>query len=335
MKTRIAILFLFVVTSPFNATEVLSLPDVYVCPEILRVDGTDVIFNYNLTFYVYELHPFGLKAKFGREGEGPGEFKNLIHLSVRSQQLLVYSLGKISFFSRQGCLINELKLPGGRHLEPAGEGYIGYAMEPSERLINISVNLYNSNGKKLKSVLKRTHFFQLNRPMDLIRLASGRPQRAHYQVYGNRLFIEGEQDTIHVFDVKGRLEFIIKLKYPRMLVGTSHRREILDILHRRFKSDRVRQLIKNNGFFPEYFPVRRFVIDEERIYIPTFRRQQDQTQLIILNLKGKIIKKKFLPFSDLNLLVPYTYTIYQGKLYQFVENEESEHLEIHIHDIPE
>jgi hypothetical protein len=335
MKTMAIILFLFMVTSAFQAAEVLLLPDVYVCPEILRVDGSEVVFNYGFTFYVYKSHPFRLKTKFGREGEGPGEFKSLIHLNVRPRHFLVYSLGKISFFSRQGDLIRELKVPGGRHLVPAGEGYVGYAMEPSDRIIQISVNLYCSDGKKRSSLLKKKHFFQLNKPMDLIRLASALPQRAHYRVYGERIFVEGENNSIQVFNFQGQPDYIIKPEYPKLETDTSRRDEILNILHRRFKSDRVRQLIKDNGFFPKFFPARRFVIDNGRIYIPTFRRQRGMTQFVIMDLKGKILKKIFLPFSNISFLTPYTYTIHNRKLYQFVENGELEHMEIHIHNIPD
>ena len=291
MKSKVFFLFLIALTSFLLSDQVLSLPEIFLCPEILRIDGSEVIFNYDLTFYVYGLNPFRLKTKFGREGEGPGEFKSLIQLSVLPQYILIYSLGKISFFSREGLLIREFKVPGGRYMVPAGDGYIGYSMEPSDRLIRISVNLYDSKGLKEKSLLKRIHFFQLNRPMDLIRLAASLPQRIHYQVYDDRIFVEGEDDTIQVFDFKGNLNYIIQLDYPKRVVNATDREEILGILHSRFKSDRVRQLIKDNGFFPENFPARRFVIDSGRIYIPTFRRHSNQTQFVILDLKGKKLNK--------------------------------------------
>jgi hypothetical protein len=335
MIARVIMLLIFLVTSTVQPAEVLSLPDIYLCPEILCVDGPEIIFNYNLTFYVYGLNPFRLKTKFGREGEGPGEFKSIILLSTQPKHFLVYSLGKMSVFSRPGHLIREFKVPLGRHLVPAGNSYIGYAMEPSDRIIHISVNLYGSDGKKRMSLLKIKHFFQLNNSMDLIRLASAQAQRAHYQVYEKRIFVQGENNTIHVFNFKGRLDYIIHLEYPKLVVDAAKQDEILEILHRRFKSDRVRQLIKINGFFPKNFPARRFVIDGGQIYIPTFRRKGEQTQFVILDLKGKILKKVFLPFSEFSILTPYTYTIYNQKLYQFVENEELEHMEIHIHKIPD
>jgi len=335
MKTWIVILLMIALSSTVQPAKILSLPDIYLCPEILCVDGSEIIFNYDLTFHVYGLNPFRLKTKFGREGEGPGEFKNLIHLSVKPNYFLVYSLGKISFFSRQGQLMRELKVPGGVHLVPAGNGYVGYAMEPSDRIIHISVNLYSDDGKKQISLLKIKHFFQLHKPMDLIRLASARPQRAHYQVYNDRIFIAGESNIIQIFNFKGRLDNSIHLEYPKLDVEAVNRDEILEILHKRFKSDRVKQLIKNNGFYPKKFPGRRFVINKGRIYIPTYRRRGDQTQFVIMDLKGKLLKKIFLPFSEISILTPYTYTIYDHQLFQFVENEELEHMEIHIHDIPD
>ena len=329
------IVYFVIAALSLHGSQVIPLPEVYLCPEILRVDRGEVIFNYSLTFYVHRLHPFEQRAAFGREGEGPGEFKNLIHLSIRHPHFLVYTIGKISFFTRQGRLVRELKLAGGRHLEPAGDGYVGYAMETAGRVLRISVNLYGSDGAKQAILLKKKHFFQLTRQMDLIQLALGRPQRAHYQVHNGNIFVAGEDDTIHVFDFEGRTRSILKLAYTKRSVGPKEKEKVLELLHSRFKSDRVRQLIRDNGYFPAHFPARRFVIDADRIYIPTFHRRGGTTRFVVMDLTGRILTTIDLPFSDLSYLTPSTYTIHQGKLYQFVDNEDLEHFEIHIRDIPE
>jgi len=328
-----AILLWIAVLAP--AAEVLPLPEVYVCPEILEVDGELLVHNYSFSFYVYGLKPFRLKAKFGGEGEGPGEFKNLIHLSVRPPEFVIYTVGKLATFSLDGKLLKEVKVPRGRHLVPAGENYVGYSMGNRDRFITVDVNLYRADAGQATSLVRNRHYFQINRPLDLVRFALGRVQRAHYRVTRDRIFVQGDDDTIHVFDLSGRKRYDISLNYDKRKVEDADKAEIHDMLNLRFKSDRMRQLIRENGFFPDRFPAGRFLIDGERIYVPTFQRQGNETRFVVLDLQGTILKSIHLPLSYLSAYIPFTFTIHGHRLYRFVENEDEEHLEIHVHDIPD
>jgi len=74
-------------------------------------------------------------------------------------------------------------------------------------------------------------------------------------------------------------------------------------------------------------------INENKIYILTYKQKENQSEFYILNLKGKLIKKRFLPLIEKNALEMYPYKINEGKLYQLVDNEDKEEWELLITDI--
>jgi hypothetical protein len=105
-------LFLLIVlfsTFGFPGTHIL-FPDPR-NPEKIFVDGNRLYITEFPTVYIYSLPGFRLIKKFGRSGEGPQEFKRQIHLTVQPGYIMVQSIGKVSFFTRDGDAGEEFKSP--------------------------------------------------------------------------------------------------------------------------------------------------------------------------------------------------------------------------------
>jgi hypothetical protein len=91
-----------------------------------------------------------------------------------------------------------------------------------------------------------------------------------------------------------------------------------------------RNLIK----FPDYFPViRDYRSSDDRLYIITYREKEEEKELFIVDFNVKLVKSTWLTIDEINPRELYPYTIENGKLYQLVENPDSEEWELHIIEI--
>ena len=89
-------------------------------PEVLKPSMIDVIQNKlyvvdSSAIYIYSLKNMSFLGKFGKRGEGPGEFKVIpqipfpIRVKAFSDFILVESIDKILFFSREGEFQKEMR----------------------------------------------------------------------------------------------------------------------------------------------------------------------------------------------------------------------------------
>lgn len=86
--------------------------------------------------------------------------------------------------------------------------------------------------------------------------------------------------------------------------------------------------------FPDYFPaVKRILIRDQLLYVLTFKKQDNRYEFFIFDLEGKLLKKSFVPLKDRRFMIPYPFEIHKNKLYQMVENDETEVIELHRFDI--
>jgi hypothetical protein len=83
----------------------LSGENIGVLPTVLKVnnfalDDTQLYVIENASVFIYDLKDLKMKSKFGKEGEGPQEFKRPVQVIPLKQSHLVNSRGKISYFGR-------------------------------------------------------------------------------------------------------------------------------------------------------------------------------------------------------------------------------------------
>jgi hypothetical protein len=100
--------------NPLGAAPARAAKKVAVFKEIYKsmqidVDSNHLYVSQLSTVYIYSLEDFQLKNKFGKEGEGPQEFKGYALLNVQPQVLLINSMGKLSFFNKDGTFIKEMR----------------------------------------------------------------------------------------------------------------------------------------------------------------------------------------------------------------------------------
>jgi hypothetical protein len=329
------VILFFCLTGIQAATQVVPLPDL-IDPDAIKVDNRHIYITERGSINIYSKIDFKLAAKFGKMGEGPKEFKinpagvARLKIDIRGDTILVNSMNRVTFFTTAGKYLEEFQVNSGAYFKILGNRYAGYTTSMENKIVYADVNLYDSAFKKLKQIFRKEYYVQANKKFDLVKLGCGNAQRVVYSVYDEKIFVEGEKNNIRVFNKEGKEEYVIKLSYDRLKVSEDHKKEIMDDLYTLFTGQTMRRLIKEKGYFPEFFSVRHFKAADNKIFIPTHRKRDGKNEFVILDLKGTIEKKIYLPFKDRTLLLPYPYEIQGGKLYQLFDNEETGEWELHI-----
>ena len=126
-------MFLFVLTSLVYGEKVAALEEI-MNPQTITIDKDQVFITQGAEIFIYSLVDLNIQKALGRRGEGPGEFKLIRHidglrieLNIRPDFIFVYSMGKISYFTREGKFKKEFRVnPGSvRSLNPLGKHFVG------------------------------------------------------------------------------------------------------------------------------------------------------------------------------------------------------------------
>jgi hypothetical protein len=317
------------------ASRTVPLPGL-INPDSITVDKNRIYITDGAAISIYSREDFKLIKKFGKKGEGPREFKVAmgatakLKISVQPDQIIVNSIGRVSFFTKDGNYIKEINVPTGNNFIPLGNGFVGYATTRDNKILYLLINLYDADLKKIKEIFRKEYYFQANKRMNLIKLGCANKRRAVYSVCRNKLLVEGENDIIHVFDEKGEKKRDIKQDYEKLKIPETRKAEIMDDIYTLFTGQVVRKIIKEKGYFPDRFPARIFTTADDKIYIPTYMNNEGKNEFIIFDIDGKLLKKVYVPFKAQQFLLPYPYTVKDGTLFQLVENDETEEWELHI-----
>ncbi len=318
---------------------VVPFPDLQK-PASLKIHKDRIFINDGAVIYIHSLRDFTLLNRFGRKGEGPGEFKihpNLngggVVFHVQGEDIIVSSLGRVSYFTRDGRYVKEMKsktLFGFGSFVPFGQSYVGMGVAGDAQKQFYTFNFYDNTFEKEKEILRIAAFDPAEINPVTIRLFP------EIHIGGGKIFINDHNGVIHVFDGDGKEIDTITIdtlkEYEGNVAVTKDRKDkYINYLKTdyRFKDrfDFLAKLMKFPGDFPL---VRAFTIDSGKIYALTFREDQDSRELFILDLEGNLLKKTRITLEELNPHEFYPYTIKDGKVYQLREGADTEEYELHI-----
>ncbi len=165
----------------------------------------------------------------------------------------------------------------------------------------------------------------------------------------NKIFLKGleEEFVIHVFAASGQKLYSINREYKKIKMTEADKKRYLDY----FKTSRIfgkaYDQIKPRLEFPVYFPaLQTFAAADGKLYAVTYGKKNGKTQVIVMDLKGKLLKTVFLPLHETDdelartlenrlsrQVTNSTFAIKNGKFYQVLENQDKESWELHIHEI--
>lgn len=339
MKKQFPI-FILIVLLCFNLSgeKVIKLTELKK-PATIIVDGGQILIAEFPVVYIYSQKTLKLETKFGKKGEGPREFSQYIRIQKdpkNPDKIIVGSHMKMSYFTRDGKFLKEVrpKTAGLANVyKPFGDKFVSYGFfQDKKSKTNFqTINLFNSDLKKISELYREPANFQQGRKINALRTWG-----AWFRIFGEKIFITGERDgVVLVYDKNGNKVSEIKSISKRLKVLDKDKQRFFTFFKTDPQTKNFFEAFKHLIDFPGYFPlIRGMDVVDDKLYLNGYPGKDGKTEFTIFNLEGKVIKKNiFLDLPDATARDLYPYTIKNGMVYQLVDNDEEEVWELHIHDL--
>jgi hypothetical protein len=295
-------------------------------PHEINVDKNSIYITDMRTILVYSAKDFTLQTKFGRQGEGPGEFMGWPHIRVLDDAIVVDDPGRILYFKKDGSYVKERKIPREITLFPIKDHFFAlnrvFDNEAGKETRNIEI--FDKDFKRTKTIYVRfVRKFEYESTVVKKDIQMVIPYFG-VDTDGENIYIADSSKGfyIDVFSAGGDHRYTIK-KNPGKIKLTQ---EYRDMKMEDWKGTKLWAENKRNFnyVFPEYFPdMKSFMVADQKIYVFTFREKDEKNECIILDRKGNVLKKTW-------LTVEKPFTIKNNKFYRLAENLEKEEYELHI-----
>ena len=227
--------------------------------------------------------------KFGRSGQGPGEYQNPGRLRILdSGELAFYDGGgdKFLFFSAEGALLREVRNnskiamfgPNGA-LCLGGAGFLFEEMnfDPAKDAMEYHLTLtdmdFHKTAQLVESISKENPL-KANR----YNLFDG---YIKYAISGGRIYAASQgapQYEINVYDFKGQRLRSIQKEWRRIRIPQSYKDAILGA-----SKGSLGTMLKNKGYFPDFYPaIRELYVDGRgRLLVETYESGPAKGETIV------------------------------------------------------
>lgn len=336
MKRFYLLFILFIITSLVSSGKVVTLPDISK-PDFIIVDSDQLYITEGGSIYIYSLKDFSLKKKFGKQGEGPQEFKlnsyggNALGIDIQPDAILISSVGKLSIFTREGKFKKEMKAPFHffrNMFLGMGNRFVGTGSAQDQQKNYITAEIYDEELKKVKEVCRWENFFKPGKGTRVF------DETIIFQVSDHKIITSSGRDfKLNVFDNNGTKLYSIHQEYEKIEISEDLKEEVVKYFKTSPATKNVYNFIQPI-IFPKDLPaIRNFLAKDKHLFVTTYKKKDQKTELFIFELKGSLLKKMFIPIAAQTPLIDYPHNIKNGKLYQLLENEDTENWDLHIFEI--
>jgi len=339
MKKVIYFLMVVNLFSTFAFTKKMAALKELVHPFKLIINGDRMYISDGPTIFIHSLKDYTLIKKIGREGEGPQEFyldraggNDQVDMFFCNDLLLVNSFGRISYFTKEGEYVKEIKILGtvGRWFGALKDKFIGRKFTRDETEVKYhQVLMYDSDFKPIKTIYQHEHSLnlRLNKKFNPLTI-----EQAEFKICDNKIFVmDSDRTRIMIYNEKGE-KIVSIIPEPTMVSFTKEaKKEMIESFKYSPMWTRLYGAKKSLFLFPEFYPpIRNFYLDPggKRIYIQGYYSDNEKIEYLVYDFKGKFIKKVMLFFKIQSRAL-----FYKEKLYQLIENDETEEYELHVLEI--
>ncbi len=338
-KVFFFIIVLLIYSGLFSESVVLN--DIF-NPSSIKIEKDKIFIVQDTDVFIYSAKDFKLIKKFGKKGSGPKEFQKspapwIPSLTLYSQNndLFINSMGKVSFFSKNGEFKKEIRTTGigrfGRYI-PNGENYILIKYMRIEK-INYSISyLTDSSLKEIKELCRVKFPQQSGKKRNPILMAKMADYFDRYS-YNNKFIIPNETGEIYVFDKTGKKIVTFKPEYSKKIITGEFKKELDDFFsnHTLFKRPYLQDKSRGLMDFGKALPLfNTYCLSNDKIYIISNFKKDNKYETFEYDFNGKLIKKFFIPLKSLDVFSAVPFDIHNNKLYQLVFDEENEELKLII-----
>lgn len=334
MRKVVLILLVVLVTGFGYAEKVATLHEV-MKPGAMAADDTQLYVVENETIYIFSTKDYKFIKKFGKKGEGPSEFMTVpgiaVTLDVSTDDILINSWGKISYFTKDGTFKRELKAaPGNFGFQPLGDQFLAMGQIFADEKLYNTVNIFDSQLNKVKEIYRAdTGFKGRGKGMKVFE------KTLIIQAYDNKIFLPGEKDgTIDVFDTDMKKLFTITVEVERIKVTQDFKDKVIHELKTLPDTKDLYDVLLKPVQFPDYLPAIQLCrCVDKKVYVMTWKRENEKNEFFIYDMNGKFLKKIDIPITYQTELRPYPLTVRNDKLYQLVENIDEEEWDLYVEEI--
>ena len=284
-------------------------------PGSMKVDMDKIYIMDGSKTLVYSIKDYSLLTSFGKEGEGPGEISNSPfwsnQVSLYGKDLFIEGLMKYLIVDKKGKLIDEKKKTK-RFLKmlPLGKNFIvrTFPFRDKDKKFYSVIKIVGPEMQEIK-VLEKILNVSMNRSGNIFPVI---PDSLSFSVFKNKVYLEDSRKgfLIKVFDDNGKELYKIKKNIKRIKVTKKIIEQEMMSLKESFKQKRLSVTVpihigsqgwkafKKWAKFiePEYLPsIKDITVKNNRIYLQTYLKKGEKEEYFIMDLKGKIIKRVFLP----------------------------------------
>ncbi len=336
MKIKGLLIILIVMSTALLLTgKTVFLPEVQT-PSSITVEGGELIIVDGFTIRIYSAKTFKLKSVFGKNGEGPGEFKYTPTIKVLPECIFANDFGKAIRFSREGKLQKEQRIPNYTTWTPLKKNFLQNktVMDRGKRVAQANIAIVNENAELINPVYQAE--MEVNFYLGPANEKEKFEMICHYfgvDTDGEKVFIADSKKgfVIDVFDTAGSTLYSIDKKMEKIKVTGDYKKEAVA----RFKLSKNYKLFKKRDFvFKPYFPgMASFMVKDKKIYVAVYKKENKKHEFIILDLSGNILGKVFLPIEYLksdDTSQDALYTFKDGMFYYLKESETLEEWELLI-----
>ena len=157
--------------------------------------------------------------------------------------------------------------------------------------------------------------------------------------YDNKIFIADSKKGffIDVYKPDGTHLYSIKKDIKKIKVTDAFKQKVENYV--KTKDPQLWKIIEKYAVYYDYFPhFNSITFGDNKIYVTTFKEKGGKHEIIILDLKGNILEKVFVPFKSFRLFTeipPYTiptlnYGLKDNKLYEVLPNPSGDGFELHV-----
>ncbi len=290
--------------------------------------------------HIYSRKDFGHIGQFGRRGQGPEEFEYIGLMRPLPDCLFIDSGQKVSYFSKKGDFLRAMTpgYPSTGSYIPLGRNYAGKRFipnHPKQTWFEIAVDLFDSKLKLIKEfylgIVNANESYDFGREKKRLSMVS---DCFKLDVDGDKLIVGNSTAgfSFRVFDSEGKELYEIDLPYDKRKITNEDQRAILEDMRWELGEDTYQRITSRAYYvFPKTYPAYSdFVVDDGKIYVFLYQLPGAALEIMVLDLRGNLIKKLTIPEAKNLLPHGWPYCASEGGLYFMTFNEETFKWELHF-----
>jgi hypothetical protein len=305
MKHRFWLPVFLGLAASLSAQTAIVLSDVQQ-PHQLAVNGNDLyIFDeFDYSLHVYSISPFAPKLRFGQKGDGPRDFKYLPFVQIQPATLTCTDFTKIVWFSKKGEFLRAMEFSALKDFDINSEMLLVPVKENFLRItadhekFKRRVDLLDPSFKTVKRLYEGPFIWMQGSATDC------RTDTVSSQ--GLVFVADTESSRIAVFDDQGALLRAIDMG-PQV------------------------EKVQDRALLHQY------CVSDKKIYATTYKKKDNLTEMLVLDLEGRVLEKLFLPLPSIRpgrgVLRYDLFTVAQDKLYELVQNKGTGQWELLVTDL--